>query len=191
MKRIKYLAALALLPLLATADEVPVDLSFVASRNITNPGVLSGIGTPQPDGDTVFAFTSIGTAKGKPGKAQIQTYLELGVYFTGWVGNGTLAPGCEGANVSFDVMKQEVTLIFNDQSAIYARLAEGVPGYMCFSPEATWFTPNLEILGGSGKYLGATGELEFNKGPDYDPAEQGASGLVIGSGAISGYIITE
>ncbi len=192
MRSIKSVLAVSFLAFAVSsiAEDLPVSLDIALSANVLDPLEMG------MDTTGYFVSRENGLAKGtvgngKPRTAQFLRYYEL-------VAAPILpAPAecLEGGNAFLGrvVIRNEISLVFNDLSAVSAKQNGG---YVCLDitpgnpsvVNAVWFSSPLEIQGGVGRYEGATGQMELQV--DLGNVNTAEAGVYVGSASVDGVIST-
>lgn len=112
--------------------------------------------------------------KGAPGRAQFRV-LSVGQ------GAPTYIPECEGVGQYFGY--NDMVIIFEDQSMLFARMDSAFSSWSCFTGKPA--VANMVITGGTGKYESAEGNFQgiFNT-----PFSGESSALLAETGTIKGWI---
>ena len=165
------------LPLTSVADQVvDVNMRFAGSfaTNILHVDPSTG--------EVVDSSLINVQAKGTLGSAEIR----------GFGGRSTVPPvflenclGSEGNFLSFDILENPLVFTFKDLSLLFAKGGSGVVCIDLQNPGITTFEIEIEIMGGRGRFEGATG-VAVLKG---EGEAVSADGSFIGeTGTIDGWI---
>lgn len=111
---------------------------------------FTGVGNPtaiDTNDDGAFASSSVFQLVGSPGRSTIQAFVE----FNSLVPGGT--PGC---NLEAEFVHQSFVQTFNDGSMLFYVTSEGL---LClsFEPFNIWVSIAGDIIGGTGRFEGASG----------------------------------
>lgn len=117
-------------------------------------------------------------AKGAPGDAQIKVVA---------VGDGVVDDPTDECGVfpKLTVAEADMVAVFADQSMLFATIDKEKGGFLCLEPPPTHDENHMLIIGGTGRFTGATGNFvgQFLSEP------VGASGaLMVEQGTIEGWI---
>jgi len=131
--------------------------------------------SPSPTGYSGPAFMIDAFLKGAPGRAQFRV-LAAAIPAPPVEIMECLGPG---QYFKFD----DMVIIFEDQSMLFAKMNPILQGWQCFTGEPA--VANMEIVGGTGKYEGARGEFQ---GMFWGFTFEDSEALIAEWGTIEGFI---
>lgn len=122
------------------------------------------------------------SAKGAPGVAEL-TLMGFGVP----ADPPSDPPKCSEGEIELKTIKGDMVARFPDLSLLFASIDETNPGYLCLDPVAghSTFVSNMMIIGGTGRFEGATGAITGTGDGYYFPSGGALAGEV---GEITGEI---
>lgn len=126
-----------------------------------------------PEGYSGPALMIDAFLKGAPDRAQFR------VLAAAEEGPPGIIPECEGPGVYFAF--DDMVIIFEDLSMLFAEMDPELRGWNCFSPDTA--VANMVIIGGTGKYSGAEGHFQGNfKGFSFEDSGvlKAETGTIIG-----------